>query len=55
MEILRIMLIITALANLILAYLAAIDKIKPTKSTQILYYIIAALSLLGLAFMISLI
>lgn len=49
MKIWGIILVIIALGNLSLAYLVAIDKIKPSKSTQIHYYIIASISLLGYA------
>jgi hypothetical protein len=49
MKIWGIILVIIALGNLSLAYLVAIDKIKPSKSTQIHYYIIVSISLLGYA------
>lgn len=40
-----IILAITALGNLCLAYFVATNIIKPRKSTQILYYIIVSMSL----------
>jgi hypothetical protein len=49
MKIWGVFLVIIALGNLSLAYFAAIDKIKPSKSTQIHYYIIVSISLLGYA------
>jgi uncharacterized membrane protein HdeD (DUF308 family) len=45
MKIWGIFLIIVSLMNLILCYFVATDKIKPSKSSQILYYIIASMFL----------
>jgi hypothetical protein len=41
--------IIAALGQFVLAYFAAIDRIKPSKSTLILYYILAGMLLLNLS------
>lgn len=46
MKIWAIIVLITAIGQFILAYFAAMDKIKPNKSSQILYYIMVGLFLL---------
>lgn len=49
MKILGIILIIAAVLNIIACIFAAADKIKPKKSTQIIYYIIVSMLLFGSA------
>lgn len=45
MKIWGVIILIVALLNTSLIYFAAVDKIKPRKSTQILYYSIVSMDL----------
>lgn len=50
MKILGIICFIAAIISLISSYFVATDKIKPSKTTQVLLYLIIATALLGSAF-----